>query len=104
MRRITKQQRAQLEPLLRRTGMPDLAEYFQGLTYEDAEWLLVELAYPQFRKVDGTWAVIGTDVQIRRGTIKVHKKDGTAATVKIDRVSKPFDYMGRKMVHGFLKR
>lgn len=101
---ITKEQRAELELILRRTpGMLDIAEYLQGLTFDDAQWLIVELSFPRFRKVDGAWAALGAPETVRPGPLEVHKKDGTSTHVQVKKVSKPFNHMGRSMVHGFIK-
>lgn len=96
-------QRAELEPLLRRIpGMVDVREYLSGLTHDDAQWMIVELSFPRFRKHDQRWAVLGTPDHVRPGPVEVHKKDGTSTHVQVRSVSKPFDHMGRRMVHGFI--
>lgn len=100
---ISKEQRRELMALLQRLpDMVDIPEYCQGLTYTDAQWLITELSFPRFRKVDERWVVLGTAEVVRPGKIAVHKKDGTQTHVHVKKVGSPFWHMGRMMVHGTL--
>ena len=103
MRGHSKRQRAELEPLLRRLGALDIPEWFEGLGFDEAEWILADLTYPQFRKVDGAWAVIGQIDTVTPGLVLVHKRNGSSSTVRISRTGQPFMHMGHKMVHGFMR-
>lgn len=101
--RITQEQRRELTALLRRLpGMVDIPEYCNGLTFHDAQWMIVELSFPRFRKVSEQWMVLGTVEAVRPGRVEVHRKDGTQTHVQVKSVSTPFKHMGRTMVHGAL--
>lgn len=103
MRGHTKRQRAELEPLLRRFGALDIPEWFEELSHDEAAWILADLTYPRFRKLDGAWTVIGQIDTVTPGEVLVHKRDGSSSTVRITRTGQPFMHEGHKMVHGFMR-
>lgn len=83
--------------------MLDIPEYLSSLTFNEAQWTIVELSFPRFRKHDEAWVVLGTTETVQPGPVEVHKKDGTRTRVQVKRVSEPFKHLGRDMVHGFIK-
>jgi hypothetical protein len=100
---VTEGQKRKLRPLMEREGALDIEDYFEALDTVEADWLIAELSYPQFRKVEGEWAVLGDVNDVTVGPVEVNKKDLTRTTVQIKRLGGTRQVLGRTMVYGFTK-
>lgn len=58
---------------------------------------------PKFRKTKtGEWVAFGPTSQVRPGTVKVRKANGTTKTVQVTRTGKPFNVDGIECCYGYL--
>jgi hypothetical protein len=58
----------------------------------------------QFRRTqDGTWVVFGSVDEVKRGKVRVQKKDGRMSDVMVTRLGRPFNVNGIPHVYGYFE-